>query len=268
MRVLLFWMLLVGVSGAVEERSPTVGMVGRVEGVELLGEELVAAPIVDDTVPLVLRIVETYPRASGFVYDMEFYGLDPGEYNLVDYLKPKEGGALTAGELAAVVVQVRSVLPPGQVEPRELVAEELVAGFGYLGWLIAGGVIWVCVLGWLIFGWRAKKEEGREGEEEIGLSLAERLRPVVEKARDGELSTAEQAKLERLLLAFWREKLGLVGAAPEEAMAALRADGEAGELLRQMEVWLHQPEGAGGEVDVAKLLEPYRDAPGGEEVAG
>ena len=91
-------------------------------------------------------------------------------------------------------------------------------------------------------------------------SFAERLRPLVEAAAVGQLSTAEQATLERLLMGFWREKLGLPEMRMAEALARLKAHGEAGAILRAVERWLHQP-GSNGVSEIKSLLQPYRNLP-------
>jgi hypothetical protein len=90
-------------------------------------------------------------------------------------------------------------------------------------------------------------------------TLAEQLRPLVERAQAGTLSTPERAELERMLLAFWGRRLGLTDVDPREAMAQMRQHPEAGRLIEQLELWLHRP-GTADEVDVAALLAPYRES--------
>ena len=92
------------------------------------------------------------------------------------------------------------------------------------------------------------------------MSLAERLRPLVEGAVAGRLSRIELANLERALLAYWRKRLALESAEPAAAMDAMRKHPEAGPLLAQLEAWLHRP-GPPAAVDVPALLAPYRDLP-------
>jgi hypothetical protein len=92
------------------------------------------------------------------------------------------------------------------------------------------------------------------------VSLADRLRPLVEGAIAGKLTQPELAGLERTLLAFWRKRLNLEAAEPAEAMTRLRKHADAGPLLAQLEAWLHRP-GPHEPVDVAALLRPYRDLP-------
>lgn len=91
-------------------------------------------------------------------------------------------------------------------------------------------------------------------------TLADRLRPTVEAAVAGKLSEKELAELERTLFAFWRERLNLNDVPSVEAMRRLLDHPQAGNLLRQLEVWLHQP-GPSKDVDVAALLAPYGDLP-------
>ena len=88
-------------------------------------------------------------------------------------------------------------------------------------------------------------------------TLAERLRPLVEKGIAGRLSREDSAQLEMTLIAFWRRKLGLQDQGSAEALQFLRAHADAGPLLGQLELWLHSP-GSAGKVDVAGLLAPYQ----------
>ena len=92
------------------------------------------------------------------------------------------------------------------------------------------------------------------------VSLAEKLRPLLEGAVAGKLSRAELAGLERGLLAYWRKRLKLEDVDPGEAAEKLRAHPEAGPLLAKLEAWLHHP-GTPELVDVPALLAPYRDLP-------
>jgi hypothetical protein len=89
------------------------------------------------------------------------------------------------------------------------------------------------------------------------VTLADRLRPMVEKAARGSLTRDEQAELERMLLAFWRKCEGLEAMDVAEALAELRRRETPGALLRALEEWLHRP-GTPRDVDVPSLLAPYQ----------
>jgi hypothetical protein len=92
------------------------------------------------------------------------------------------------------------------------------------------------------------------------VTAADRLRPLVARAMTGTLSPGQQAELERTLLAFWRQRLGLENEKAPEALAKLRRHPEAGVLLNQLELWLHRP-GTAQQLDLGKPLWPYQLAP-------
>ncbi|MEZ6065122.1 MAG: hypothetical protein R3B90_05325 [Planctomycetaceae bacterium] len=89
------------------------------------------------------------------------------------------------------------------------------------------------------------------------VSLADRLRPLVQDAIAGRASTEQLAQLERSLVSFWRTRRGLNDVPVNRAITELRADPQAGPLITQLEQWLHRP-ASGEAVDVAQLLQPYR----------
>ena len=128
-------------------------------------------------------------------------------------------------------------------------------------------MLWLAGLGYLLFGGR-KRIIKTEAALEPPKTLAERLRPLVEDAVAGRLEPSGRAELERLMIGYWRRRLALEGVEPVAALAILRDHDEAGAILGRLEDWLHRPPGtAAGEVDVAALLEPYRDLPSDEFVA-
>lgn len=237
--------------------TSTVGMPARLEQIVLPGSELVAKPI-ESQPAVVLRIVESWPHGSDFRYDIEYYGLEPGTWNLSDFLERKDGSA-TDG-LPVVNVEIKTLLPPGQVEPGPLEADTVRGLGGYQIALILGGIVWGAGLVAILFAGRGKANTG-EASGPVPTSLADRLRPVVQQAIAGNLSNARLAELELMLVAFWRKRLGIEQADAAEVIPRLRTHAEAGPLLRQLEVWLHQPRSSGRDVNVAGLLEPYRNLP-------
>ena len=50
-------------------------------------------PLDDRRAPVVLRIVDVYPHGTAFRYDLEYYGLEPGTFDLRDYLRRKDGSS-------------------------------------------------------------------------------------------------------------------------------------------------------------------------------
>jgi len=216
----------------------------------------------DDRTPLIVRLGGVTPVDDGFAYRIHFLGFEPGEYRLADYLMLPDGSP--AEELGGRTFHVGTILPAdhdGSLTP--YLAGTVPWFGGYRAALVALGIVWV--LGWVALAWfgRRRRAIGEIIAAPAPPTLAERLRPYVEAAAAGTLDARGQAELERLLTAYWRERLDLPERRMADELAALRGHPEAGELLRSLERWLHRPGGvSSGEVEI--LLSPYR---AGKEVA-
>jgi hypothetical protein len=249
-------LLAAGTLRADDSRVTTVGMPGRIDGLVLPGSELEVKPLDNPRAPVVLRIIAVYRHGTAHRYDFVYYGLDPGTFDLKDYLRRKDGSS--TADLPSLRVKVEPVLPPGQVQPNPLEPRRAPWLGGYRLLAVLAGVLWVLGLLAILFARRRKKGMHTAGARP--LTLAERLRPMVEGALAGRLTEAERATLERTLLAFWRRRLHLESLKPAEAIAVLRRHADAGPLLEQLEVWLHRP-GTADQVDVTALLRPYQELP-------
>jgi hypothetical protein len=233
-------------------------MAGRLEGVVLPGPELEAKPLTDRRVPVVLRVVQVYPHGTAFRYDLEYIGLEPGTHDLRNSLRRKDGSA--TGDLPPLMVKVNPVLPPGQIKPNPLGIDPGPRLGGYRTLLIVLGIAWAVGLVGLVASFFFPRRRRVALASDRPVSLADRLRPLIEGAVAGTLSRTQLADLERSLLTYWRKRLALEAAEPGEAIEALRRHPDAGPLLAQLEIWLHQPEPS-APVDVAALLAPYRNLP-------
>jgi hypothetical protein len=233
-------------------------MPGRFEGLVLPGPELEAKRLEDRKCAIVLRVARVYPHGTLFRYDLEYTGLEPGIYDLRDYLRRKDNSPL--GDLPPLTVKVVPVLPPGQIQPNKLEIETGPRLGGYRILVIAVVALWVAGLAALVASFFFPRRRKEVAARKQPASLADRLRPLVAGAVEGNLTRAELANLERALLAYWRKRLALETAEPGAAMDALRHHTEAGPLLAQLEVWLHRP-GPPVAVDVPALLAPYRNLP-------
>ena len=240
-------------ASAVSDGSPTVGCEGAIS-VVLASASLQPVPV-DARAPLVVRIAKREAVAEGTRYDLRWLGAVPGTYDLTRFLVDVDGHPLSGA--AAILVTVASVLPagyPGDLQQAALPPPARLGGYQRL--MIALGVLWLAALPFL---WR-RKRRARAVVPAAPPSLAEQLRPLIERARSGGLTTDEQARLERLLLAHWRARLDLQDVDAPLAMRRLREHAEAGVLLRHLDTWLHAPPGRGA-VDVQALLAPYRAQP-------
>jgi hypothetical protein len=240
-----------------DERAATVGMRAVVEGVVIPGTELVPAPTTLKA-PLALRVLRTWPHGELLRYDFEWTALEPGRYDLAKALVRKDGSALAG--LPEVWVEAASVLPKDAREVSEPppVAPQRLDGYTRLQWTL--GALWAVGLLAILFVGRKRKAAPPAAA--AAPTLADRLRPLCEAVARGDASSGAKAELERLLVAFWRQRLGLGDQKADAAIAAVKAHAEAGALLRAVELWLHAP-APQAPADLPALLAPYRVVPEG-----
>ncbi len=193
-------------------------------------------------------------------YKVSFIGAVAGTVDLREFVERADGQALT--DLPDLSVSIVSQLP--EKHGTDLFSAKhptyLLEGnyrtlmYGFVGlWVAVPAIV-------LVRRMMRKQAEAPAPVAAPPPTLSELLRPLVEAAADRGLSVAEQGRLELLLLSFWRERLGLASLSPAQAIARIRADPAAGQLLVAVERWLHS-RGSGASrpsEDIAALLEPYR----------
>src|SRR5262249_28731459 len=157
---------------------------------------------------------------------------------LTQYLRPRDGSAPVP--LPPLEVEVKGQLPAGLVHPHALEPKRASWFAGYRLALIVGAALWGVGL-LLILLWGRRRRRAARQEAAGPATVADRLRPLVIRAMTGMLSAEQRAELERTLIAFWRQRLGLDSEKPSEALASMRQHPEAGALLNQLELWLHRP---------------------------
>ncbi len=258
---ILLGLLLFGlVSGLLADEKPdpptsrsTVGVAVPISQIVLPGSELEAKPVEDRKAPMVVRILGTFRHGSDYRYDLEYYGLEPGRFDLRDSLQRKDRSQMDG--VAPLWVEIDSRLPPGQIVPSDFAATSLPNVGGYRTAMYGLFIGWAAITLWLAMGRRRARTAAMVTEHVP--TLAERLRPLVTQAVAGQLSPEGQAELERLLLGYWRSRLGVTDADPVTAMATLYEHPEAGAVLRLVEDWLHR-QGGNRDVDIAAVLAPYQ----------
>lgn len=253
--------LLLASAGAAQETEArtTIGIEGRVV-IEHSGPPLQAKEARDDAL-LLLRIGEVEELDGGDRrVELLFLARRAGAYDLRDSLQ--FGPERPVGDaLDPIPVLVDSLLPQDHQGDLESIPDlEGPGAGGFTTIFRAVLLLWLLpAAAWLFWKWKNRPRPEPEVVAHVP-TLAERLQPLVDAARRGELDLAGQAQLERMLLGYWREQLGL-GAQPQaEAVRRMRADAEAGELLRTVEAWLHRPEAnRPDQAEVEALLDRYRN---------
>ena len=114
--------------------------------------------------PLIVRIDSVSPHGTALRYDFEYYGLEPGSFDLVNFLRRKDGSELI--DLEPVPILIESGLPPGQVLPHVLRSGETpsLGGYSTLCWII--GSLWVLgTLVWFLASRRSAAFESARGDD-------------------------------------------------------------------------------------------------------
>jgi hypothetical protein len=232
-----------------------VGLPLLIEDHYLPGPRLEPIPRTDREIPLMVRLVETKPAQDGFRYTFEVQGLDPGTYNLGNYLRKEESESGRSRH--NIPLTITTELPPGLARPAELQTETLPRIGGYRALIAVLVIAWVGGIVCIYYSMRKKPERTilRTGE----LTIPDRLKPLLEKAARYPLVLEEQALLERLILAHWRERVPEVKKLPpDKALTALRKHSEAAPHLLQLEKWLHSRNPGINSEKLEELLKPYR----------
>ena len=237
---------------------PSVGVAAKIDSVILPGSELEGRPLLDDAA-MVVQVENAFVHGDSFRYDLRYQGFEPGEHDLSKWLVRKDGSS--TDDLPAVMVTVRSLLPPGQKQPNTVEPGALpyVGGYQLFAIIMAGA--WLAVLLGLIFFGRSRKK--KKTAEEQTISLADLLKDRLQAAAANEMESGQYAELERVLFSMWRRRLGLEDMPASAAMQTVRSDKNAGPLMRQLETWIHSPN-RDSDLDLASLLKPYQNIPASE----
>lgn len=238
-----------------DKRNPTVGAAGNISDLILPGSELAAKPLTEGS-PIVLRITKIIPHGDSFRYDLTFHGLEPGKFNLADWVERKDGSS--ADGLPEIEVDIQSLLPSGQIRPNALETGLLPRLGGYRNVAIAIATLWALGLLGLIF--LGRKKAAKNTKLERKATLAELLKTRIEAALENRMESSQYAELERMLFGFWRKRLGLENETAEAALAEIKQHAEAGPLMIQLEQWMHNPS-ASKDVNLAELVAPFKDLP-------
>ena len=144
----LLWLLLILVPALQDlplpAPAPAVGVSATLSDLILPGSELEVRPG-DSLTALVVRIVAARPHGELWRYDIEYWGREPGEYDLRDYLRRRDGTPSDEGAdaLPPVPVRVTSVLPAGRVLPNDPAAGRVPRFGGYSKLMIGQQSYWI-----------------------------------------------------------------------------------------------------------------------------
>ena len=238
------------------QRSAAVGMFGSIKQVFLPGTELIPDPAVGPNAGfIVIRVDGVYPHGDGFRYDLTWSAEKPGRFNLSQSLRRRDGTA--SDNLPTILVEARSSLASDRFTPNPLrpVAGGWIGGYRVLLGLLA--FFWLA--GLFAFYWFRPRPPAPAVPENTALSRLQQIREQLDVIiRSETLAPADKARLELLIVAFWRELRQLEHAEPATLLTALRNDPDSGPLLIQLERWLYDRPQRTDAAELADLLLPLQ----------
>lgn len=212
--------------------------------------------------PLIIRIDSQTRDGNATIYDLRAIAFVPGVHDLRTALERIDGAPTDT--LPPASIEVFGVLPKGHRGVSAIDDPPAPRMAGYRAALIALGVCWALPAVLLVARRALRRRPGQElAPVTPPPTFADQLRPLVRAAMEGRATLEERVRLERLLLAHWRQHLDLATLSAHDALARMTAHEDAGAILRAVQRWLYapQPDAMSPDEHLASLLKPYLAAP-------
>ena len=240
-----------------EGAAATRGITGRIV-VESEHGHVRGRPDLDLDSSILVRVAARDRTPDGrSITELDFIGMDEGVFDLRESLVFDDGGPTERLEpLPVEIVSNLASDAPSDVFLAEA-PPATIAG-GYRTVLVVVAVAWTLVPVVVVVR-RLLRRPPTPPVPPPSPTILDRLEPLVRRAADRQLTVDERGRLELLLHAHWRMRLGLEDD-PAAAVRRIRRDPEAGRLLRRVEAWLHAPDGRSpSAAELGELLAPYGD---------
>ena len=186
-----------------------------------------------------VRIANEDTSGDTRVYDVRYVVSVPGEFNIIDYLAAADGSALE--RLPAFRVRGQTALTKDiETRIREIEIVPIRIGHWYYETLVALGGFWLLWLAGLIWIGRPRRVAPPPPAPPLP-SLAEQIAAYLAALGRQELSVDDKARLERMLLLYWRERLGMADDRMAAACRRIAHDDRSAAAYRAIVGWLHDP---------------------------
>lgn len=186
-----------------------------------------------------LRIANEAQKGNVRVYDVRYVVSLPGEFDVTHYLTSTDGRPID--DLPEFTVRgLTSLTKDIETRIREIENVGVDIWHWYYESLVGMGVLWVVWLLGLIFIGRPKRPPAPPAPPRQP-SLAEQIDALLAAMARGELTVAEKARLESLLLRQWREQLGLGDRRMAVSCRDIERSRELGRVYEKLQAWLHNP---------------------------
>lgn len=249
---------------------PTVG-IEAFETLTLEDPSYKVAEVTNNT-PLLVRITGIESVGDGaFQYRLSYKGLEKGVFNLTDFIVKPTGERLKE---PIATVTIESAIPAHSTYAAAWSGPPFQGrAFPYRLSLILCSIAWTGAGAFMFWQqWRQQQAvlsaqtppspEAASTDDVLNTqTLADLLRPLVEKAADKSINAAEKAELEGILFQYWGKDLELDHLNSVEQLRRILEHPDAGALLRTIEQWLYQPDSLITQDEINEALESYLGIP-------
>jgi hypothetical protein len=205
-----------------------------------------------------VRIAQVTQQGASKVYDVRYLVNIEGDHDLIGYLMTDNGSALTG--LPSFTVHGDPKLSKElEARVRETEAIGIEVRGHYKATLVVLFVLWIGWLFMLIFYGRPKKAAPVIIVPD--LTPAEQLQALLQQLEGGELTAVQKARLEMLLLRYWREGLVAEDLPMREVLGIIARGERTGDALLRLQRWLHRPASGVEKSEIAALIRSLLSAP-------
>ena len=225
------------------------------------GPDLVVEPF-GYGVAVSLRIAGVKEVEGRRTYDIRYMLNRGGTYNITDYLTTADGSDPVG--LPPFPVRGLEALSQG-VDKRiqELSKVEIGIWHYYYETMAAVVTLWVLWLGLIVFWPREHAAPATDIGPRVD-PIPTRLRGYLAQAAQGTLSEADKARMEMMLIAYWRGGLETSGLRMHTTVRRLADDPRYGKAYRALSDWLHNPRSSVSNAQLVEHLSPYTRTDEGE----
>ena len=263
-RTIIIVVLLLAAAGIWFATRPDKGKIPEVPlGVEhavtitYSGPELTVQPY-KFGVPVNLRIASVIENDGIRTYDVRYMLNSGGEFNVTEYLAAKDGSPID--DLPAfTVIGLEHLSQNMDQRIQQVEAFSIDVWHWYYECLGAAIALWVIWLLLLIF-------YGRPKQEVVAVidpveTFYDNLRAFLTQIENQSIDVAGKARMEMLLINWWRQQLGYGNLSMHEAMRQIGKDDASSAAFAKIQNWLHNPNNSVSADELVASLRPLSVKP-------
>jgi len=234
MKILL---LIFSLSTCISFGEENVGMIKKLT-FELAGAKLKAAEV-DEKSPALVRMIDVVKTTKGWKYELDFIGQEPGQYNVVNFLRTStDQKPVGYKEVKVTVGTTLDASFKGELSKLQLKQKSPSTWYTKLNWVLC--TVWFIILAVIIFVRRKKPVKKLMTIAKIE-TAGEKLLALL--SEEDASSKENWQKIEGLFITHFFQQHDEKSLTVHEKLMSLKKDSIVGPLISLLETYLHAPNG-------------------------